>query len=100
MITLTRTRFPEEIQENPQLIKLGEAKHSYNIAVNTCEHTSQKSNHTQTYSITKQDINLVLRCIKLDFCMDQKNQTESGFALFVSEKYFRKIKGFYPRDLP
>ena len=30
----------------------------------------------------------------------QKNQTESGFALFISEKYFRIIKGSYPRDLP
>lgn len=32
--------------------------------------------------------------------MDQKNQTESGFALFISEKYFRKIKVSYQPDLP
>lgn len=32
--------------------------------------------------------------------MDQKNQTESGFALFIFEKYFRKIKESYPPDPP
>ena len=30
----------------------------------------------------------------------KKSQTLSGFALFVSEKYFRKIKESYPPDPP
>ena len=30
----------------------------------------------------------------------QKNQTESGFALFISEEYFRKIRESYQSDPP